>query len=115
MFPECETEGRAPHTAGMSNKLVRQILVGLFAVSFSSVAFARNPPSLVKRQQASAHATQSGGGYRDINWRFGAVPARSPEVMRADGGYRDINYRFGAAHLTPTQTASRSITPTHWR
>jgi hypothetical protein len=92
----------------------RQALVVAFSLSVSSVAFARNPPSLVKQQQASAHATQSGGGYRDINWRFGVVPARSPEVMRAAGGYRDINYRFPSATLKPTETASAAA-PARWR
>lgn len=90
MFPQRETARPGAHTAGMSPK-ARQILVGLFALSFSGAAFARNPPSLVKLQQASAHATQSGGGYRDINWRFGSTKP------------------------TQARTASHSATPTRWR
>jgi len=99
----------------MSSKSIRQLLIVAFGVSLSSLAFARNPPSLVKRQQAAAHATQGGGGYRDITWRFGVVPARSPEVMRADGGYRDIHSRFAGTTLNVTRSASRSSTPSRWR
>jgi hypothetical protein len=69
----------------MSMRPLRQLLIVAFAVSFSSLAFARSP---------AAHATQTSHGYRDLNWRFGVVGARSPEVMRAAGGYRDVNYRF---------------------
>jgi hypothetical protein len=98
----------------MSIRSFRQILIVAFAVFLSSLAFARNPPALVKQQQAAANATQTSGGYRDVNWRFGIVPARSPEVMRAAGGYRDINYRFPGASLTARQTASKSV-PSRWR
>lgn len=98
----------------MSVRSVRQILVIALGVFSSSIAFARNPPALLKQQQASAHATQSGGGYRDINWRFGNVPARSPRLMTASGGYRDINYRFPSGALAPTRTASNSAS-SHWR
>jgi hypothetical protein len=78
----------------MSMRPLRQLLVVAFAVSLSSLAFARSPAALVRQQQAGAHATQTSHGYRDLNWRFGVVGARSPEVMRAAGGYRDVNYRF---------------------
>jgi hypothetical protein len=99
----------------MSIRSFRQILIVALGVFSSSIALARNPPSLVKRQQAAAHATQEGGGYRDITWRFGAVPARSPQVLRAAGGYRDINYRFPAnTRLEPNKTASNA-TPARWR
>ena len=99
----------------MSNRSFRQILVVAFGLSLSSLAFARNPPSLVKQQQAAANATQSSGGYRDITWRFGVVPARSPQVMRAAGGYRDIHYRFpGSSDPQAVQTAS-TTTRAHWR
>ncbi len=94
----------------MSTHSFGQILTVAFGVSLSSTALARNPPALVEQQQAAAHATQSSGGYRDITARFGAVPARSPEVMRASGGYRDIHHRFGAAPSAP-QTASASTSP----
>jgi hypothetical protein len=89
----------------MFTRSFRQILVVAFGVSLSSLAFARNPPALVKQQAAAEHATQTSGGYRDITARFGAVPLRTPEVMRAAGGYRDMHYRFG---ITPSagQTAS---------
>jgi hypothetical protein len=73
-----------------------QILGVAFGMSLSSLAFARNPPALVAQQKAAENATETSGGYRDINSRFGAVPALAPEVMRAAGGYRDINSRFGA-------------------
>jgi|1185.fasta_scaffold39974_2 hypothetical protein len=99
----------------MSIRSFRQILVVALSVFSSSLALARTPPSLAKLQQAAAHATQEGGGYRDINWRFGVVPARSPQVMRAAGGYRDINYRFPSnATLKPTQTASNAAAA-RWR
>ena len=78
----------------MSIRHLGQFAVITFAVSLSSLAFARNPPALVKQQQAAVHATQSSGGYRDINRRFGDVPGRTPTVTRATGGYRDIHYRF---------------------
>jgi hypothetical protein len=99
----------------MSIRSFRQILIVALGVFSSSIAFARNPPALVKQQQAAAHAIHEGGGYRDINWRFGVVPARSPQVLRAAGGYRDINYRFpGTATLTPAETASNAA-PARWR
>lgn len=79
----------------MSVRSIRQFLIVAFGVSISSLAFARQPPALVKQQTAATDATQTSGGYRDINLRFGSVPARSPVVMRAAAaGYRDINYRF---------------------
>lgn len=90
----------------MSTRSVRQALVIAFGLSLSSLAFARNPPSLVKLQQATSHATRDSAGYRDINWRFGAVGARTPQVMREAGGYRDIRYRFGQTSRASTQTAS---------
>jgi hypothetical protein len=81
----------------MSVRSVRQVLIVALGLFSTSIAFARNPPALVKLQQASEHARQSGGGYRDINSRFGNVPARSPQLMSASGGYRDMNHRFPAA------------------
>ena len=100
----------------MSNKPFRQILLVAFGLSLSSLALARNPPALVKQQQAAVHAVQSGGGYRDITWRFGSVAARTPEVMRASGGYRDIHYRFAGTTLRgATHTASTASTPARWR
>jgi hypothetical protein len=98
----------------MSVRSVRQVLIVALGVFSSSIAFARNPPSLVKQQEAAAHATKGSGGYRDINWRFGAVPTRSPQVMTASGGYRDIHYRFPAAQASAHRTASTS-TPARWR
>lgn len=98
----------------MSTRSIHQALVIAFGLSLSGLAFARNPPSLVKLQQASSHSTRDSAGYRDINWRFGAVGARTPEVMRAAGGYRDIHYRFGQASHTSTQAASASTT-SRWR
>ncbi len=99
----------------MSIRSFRQILIVALGVFSSSIAFARNPPALVKQQQAAAHATQSGGGYRDITWRFGNIPARSPQAVRQAGGYRDINYRFpGNSAFQPTQTASNAP-PARWR
>ncbi len=98
----------------MSKRSLGQIMVVAFGVSLSSLAFARNPPALVKQQRASAHATQSSAGYRDINARFGTVPARAPEVMRAAGGYRDIHYRFGVAPGSERSAAS-ATPPSRWR
>jgi hypothetical protein len=98
----------------MFNRSFRQILIVAFGVSLSSLALARNPPALVKQQQAAANATQTSGGYRDITWRFGAVPARSPQVMRTAGGYRDIHYRFQSGDTRAVQTASTSATG-RWR
>jgi hypothetical protein len=72
----------------------QKFLFVAFGLSVSGLAFAHSPPVLVKQQQAAAHATQAGGGYRDVNYRFGNVPARTPEVMRAAGGYRDVHSRF---------------------
>ena len=98
----------------MSTRSIHQALLIAFGLSLSSLAFARNPPALVKQQQAASHATRASAGYRDINWRFGIVPARKPEVMRATGGYRDINYRFGGTSRVPTQAASAAKT-SRWR
>lgn len=81
----------------MSIRPIRQLSIVAFAVSLTGVAFARTPPSLQQRQQASAQATRSSGGYRDINRRFGAVAARPPVVVQTTGGYRDILYRFTRA------------------
>ena len=93
---------------------IHQAVVIAFGLSVNGLALARNPPALVKQQQAAAHATRASAGYRDINWRFGIVPARTPEVMRAARGYRDINYRFGGRLRVPTQVASASAT-SRWR
>jgi len=98
----------------MSIRSMHQAVVIAFGLSVSGLALARNPPALVKQQEAAAHATRASAGYRDINWRFGIVPARTPEVMRAAGGYRDINYRFGGTSRVPTQVASASAT-SRWR
>ena len=70
--------------------------------------------ALAKMQQASEHATRAGGGYRDINWRFGSVPARSPQVMRSAGGYRDIYHRFPGALPSSSRSASNPV-PSRWR
>jgi hypothetical protein len=98
----------------MSKHTIRQALVIAFGLSFSGAAFARNPPALVKEQRAAAQAGLASSGYRDINWRFGSVPSRSPEVVRAAGGYRDIHHRFGSVSRVPTHAASTSTT-SRWR
>jgi hypothetical protein len=98
----------------MSIRSFRQILVVALGVSFSSVAFARTPPSLAKLQQASESAVRASGGYRDINWRFGSVPARSPQVMRSAGGYRDVYHRFPGAVPSTPRSASNPVT-SRWR
>jgi len=98
----------------MSMRPVRQFLIVAFGLSLSGLAFARNPPALVKQQQAAEHATRVSGGYRDLNWRFGIVPARTPEVMRAAGGYRDMNYRFGGILQRPMRAAT-TVTTSRWR
>ena len=78
----------------MATHSFRQIMVVAFGVSLSGIAFARNPPVLVKQQAAATHAVQASNGYRDINARFGVVPERTPLVTREVGGYRDIHTRF---------------------
>ncbi len=78
----------------MSNRSFRQGLIVALGLSLSGVAFARTPPVLVKQQQAATHAVKASGGYRDLNARFGSVPARTPQVVREAGGYRDIHARF---------------------
>ena len=78
----------------MSTRSFRQIMVVAFGLSLSGLAFARNPPALVKQQAAAAHAVKASNGYRDINARFGVVPERAPLVTREAGGYRDIHTRF---------------------
>jgi hypothetical protein len=98
----------------MSKRSVYQALVIAFGLSLSGLAFARNPPVLVKEQRAAAHATRASAGYRDINGRFGVVPAHTPAVMRAAGGYRDLHYRFGGASRLPMHAASAS-TASRWR
>jgi hypothetical protein len=92
----------------MSIRSIRQGLVIALGLSVSSIALARNPPVLVKQQQAAAHATRASGGYRDINVRFGEVASRSPRVMSAAGGYRDINLRFAGASCDPARSAFTS-------
>ena len=88
----------------MSNRPLRQVLVVAFGLSVSGLAFARNPPALVKQQQAASHASgdaaKASGGYRDLNTRFGIVPARTPRSMSASGGYRDMHVRLPTA-LSP--------------
>jgi hypothetical protein len=96
----------------MFKRALHQALVIAFSLSVSGLAFARQPPALVKRQAAAAHATRASAGYRDLNWRFGAVAARSPKVMLASGGYRDMYYRFGRASQLPTHAAVASA---RWR
>jgi len=98
----------------MSIRSIRQILVVAFGVTLSGIALARNPPALVRQQEAAANATRTSGGYRDINVRFGAIALRSPQVMRAAGGYRDMNYRFPGGSLGAMQMASTS-TQSRWR
>jgi len=96
----------------MFKRAIDQALVIAFSLSVSGLAFARNPPALLKRQEAAAHATRVSAGYRDINWRFGTVAARSPRVMLASGGYRDMYHRFGRAPQLPTHAALASA---RWR
>ena len=93
---------------------IRHFLVVAFGMSISSLAFARQPPALVKQQQAAADATQTSGGYRDLTWRFGSVAARSPMVMRAAGGYRDMHDRFPSVAPGSHESASTS-TSSHFR
>ena len=81
----------------MFQRIINQGLVLAFSLSVTGFAFARNPPALMKQQHVAAHTGKSSAGYRDINWRFGTVAGRAPEVVRAAGGYRDIYYRFGHA------------------
>ncbi|RYZ07766.1 MAG: hypothetical protein EOO73_10565 [Myxococcales bacterium] len=92
----------------MSVRSIRQILVVAFGVSISSLALARTPPSLVMQQQAAARATESSGGYRDMNLRFGSVAERAPAARLASGGYRDMHHRF----QTPSEARGASSSRT---
>jgi hypothetical protein len=98
----------------MSMRSFRQILVVALGVSFSGLAFARTPPSLAKLQQTSESSTRVSGGYRDINWRFGVVPARAPQVMRSAAGYRDIHHRFPGGAPSASRSASNPVS-SRWR
>jgi hypothetical protein len=98
----------------MSMRSVYQALVVVLGLSFSGLAFARQPPSLVKQQEAASHASRASAGYRDITWRFGIVPAQGQRVVRAAGGYSDKNYRFGRGSWLPNHAAS-AATPSRWR
>jgi hypothetical protein len=89
-------------------------IVLALALCTTSLALARNPPSLVARQQAASQATRTGGGYRDVNWRFGVVPARTPVVSRSAGGYRDMNWRFSRLARDEVRMAS-AVRPARWR
>jgi len=94
---------------------VSSFIILALTLCTSSLAFARNPPSLVALQRAASEATRTGGGYRDINWRFGVVPGRSPVVSREAGGYRDINWRFGRSGAGYSRMASSAALPARWR
>jgi hypothetical protein len=98
----------------MFKRSFRQSLIVAFGVSISSLAFARNPPVLVKQQQTAAQGARASGGYRDIDARFGTVAARTPRVSRSAGGYRDIHYRFQSGAVEAQHTASTSA-PARWR
>jgi hypothetical protein len=74
-------------------RAVLRFLVASFGLTFSTGAFARSPPALVERQQSAAHATCSGGGYRDMNRRLTPGSALSPEAFESRG-YRDMNWRL---------------------
>lgn len=90
----------------MSTRSIRQVLVVAFGLSLSSLALARTPAPLAAQQRAAASATQEGGGYRDMNYRFGAIAERAPETAKVSGGYRDIHARF--AHVSDgRETAAR--------
>lgn len=78
----------------MSTRSIRQVLVVAFGLSLSSVALARNPPALVKQQEAAAHAVKTSNGYRDMNVRFATAKAQAPTELREAGGYRGMNVRF---------------------
>jgi hypothetical protein len=78
----------------MFKRTYRQLLIVAVSLSSTGLAAAHSPPSLVRRQAASEHATQRSAGYRDLHARFGDVTVRAPRVMKAAGGYRDIVHRF---------------------
>lgn len=93
---------------------VHQAVIIAFGLSLSSLALARNPPALVKQQEAVEAGARASRGYRDINWRFGIIPEREPGVMRVAGGYRDILVRFGRPARLPTHVTSASMRA-RWR
>ena len=78
----------------MFKRTYRQLLIVAVSLSSTGLAAAHSPASLVRRQAASEHATQSSAGYRDMHARFGDVTVLAPRVMKAAGGYRDIVHRF---------------------
>jgi hypothetical protein len=97
----------------MSTRSIRQVLVVAFGLSLSSLALARTPAPLAARQQAAASATQEGGGYRDMNYRFGAVAERMPGTVKVSGGYRDIHTRL--AQVTSNRETASAQAPSQVR
>jgi hypothetical protein len=76
-------------------------ILGLSLVT-TSAAYARNPPALVRSQEAYAHAA-AGSGYRDSLARAGDRE-RGVQTSHAATGYRDALTRF--ARSTPARIAS---------
>jgi hypothetical protein len=97
--------------------LIRSSLVLAGLLSFSTLAFARQPPSLVKAQDDASCAgqrAQRGAGYRHVFARFGGQSGTHFRSMTAGAGsgYRDARTRFsptatieGAACRTPMRAA----------
>jgi hypothetical protein len=86
-----------------SSSIIHRSLVAAFVLSIAGVAFARQPPALLKAQRAAERAAvcdgqkvRPGAGYRDVIVRFGLpAQARSSTQMAKGAGYRDSLRRFG--------------------
>src|SRR5690349_3237989 len=90
-----------------THSIIHRSLITAFVLSIGGVAFARQPPALIKAQQAAEHAAvcegraQPGAGYRDAMVRFAAPAQASPTQVAKAAGYRDSVKRFGSAFATP--------------
>jgi len=81
---------------------VRSITILGLSLVTTSVAYARNPPALVRSQEPRAHVA-AGSGYRDSLAR-GGDREHGVKISRAATGYRDALTRF--ARNTPARIAS---------
>ena len=81
---------------------VRSLTIFGLSLVTTSVAYARNPPALVRSQEPHAHVA-AGSGYRDSLTRAGDLE-RGVQTSLAATGYRDSLTRL--ARSTPARIAS---------
>jgi hypothetical protein len=89
---------------------VRSSFAVFGVLSFSAVAFARQPPALVNAEEQAAGAVCSGApviagaGYRDLSLRFSRHDLAAPRrvTARTPTGYRDAITRFGTQDMMQT-------------